>query len=276
MADSNRKRFWADYSTAAFAALDHDSAVAVLPLGATEQHGPHLPMSVDTVSIDAIVDGLSGRLPSDCPAVFLPTIPISLSIEHLDFAGSLSFSPGTLLTMLSEIGAQVAQNGFRKMVLLNGHGGNTALLDVAARKMRIDFGLWTVALNWFATGFPEGLYSETEQTDGIHAGDMETSLMLHIAPQQVDMTLARDFGNRAAALHADHPDLGLRGPGKFGWSTQDLNPSGACGDASRASAEKGQRTLDHAVERVSDVLLQISRVSLDRALGAPDWPLPRP
>ena len=269
-----RSLYWAEQSTAALSARDPGRTIAVLPLGATEQHGPHLPLAVDTIQVEAVVRTLAAALPPESPVLFLPTLPVTLSTEHLGFAGTLSLTPATFLATLAEIAGQVARNGVRKLVFLNGHGGNTAILDVAARAARVEHGMLALRLNWFGVGLPEGLFPEGETAKGIHGGAMETSLMLHLAPELVDMGRARDFGNRAAAPDRMASGLGLAGPGTLAWATEDLDPEGACGDATAASAEAGERVLAHVVAGIVPLLARLDALSPEDEIGTPAWPVP--
>ncbi|MFV0490644.1 MAG: creatininase family protein [Pseudorhodobacter sp.] len=265
------KRYWADYSSREFAALDREGLIAVLPLGAIEQHGPHLPMSVDSCTVDGIVRRLAHALPETAPAIFLPTQTITKSNEHNDFPGTLTLDQDTLIRVWCQIGACVARAGVRKMVLLNGHGGNIPAMDIVARELRVTQKMLVFSLNWFAAGMPEGLYSEDEQRFGIHAGDMETSVMLALDPANVDMDQAQDFHSAAQDWHESHPSIALAGPARPGWMIQDLNPSGACGAAHLASAEKGKATLDHATARLVEILNDIEQAPLHWLDRKPDW-----
>lgn len=252
-----RKRNWAAYSAREFAALDHGEIIAVLPLGATEQHGPHLPMSVDACIVDGIVERLSSRLPPSSPVLFLPTQAVTRSVEHSEYSGTLFLSFETVVNAWTEIGACVARAGVRKLVLLNAHGGNVAAMDVAARELRSRETMMVFCLNWFGVGMPEGVFSEREKAHGIHAGDMETSLMLALDPANVDMAFAADFVSEAENFASSFPGIGLTGPAKPAWLMQDLNPAGACGEAHLATAQKGRRTLNHAVDRLIEIFTSI-------------------
>ena len=257
------KRYWADHSQREFAALDHDRLIAVLPIGAIEQHGPHLPMSVDTCTVTGVARRLADALPDDSPVIFLPAQAVCKSDEHIDFPGTLTLSAETLIRVLTEIGASVARAGVHKLVLLNGHGGNIPVMDIVARQLRISHDMLAFSVNWFGFGTPEGLYSETERTHGIHAGDMETSVMLALDGGNVDMSHARDFRSRGQDLFEGTTHLGLGRAGKPAWKTQDLSPSGACGEAHLATAAKGEATLDHAVARLVETMAEIDAMPAD-------------
>ncbi|WP_045392894.1 creatininase family protein [Falsirhodobacter sp. alg1] len=248
-------RFWADYTARDFAALDRQNLIAVLPIGATEQHGPHLPLSVDQAIVDGIVAATVPLIPEDIPALFLPTMPVGKSTEHTAWPGTLTFSTRTLISMYMEIGDCVAAAGVRKLVFLNSHGGQIAIMDIVARDLRIKHDMLTVGANWFAMGTPEGLLTPDEQRFGIHAGDMETSVMRALHPDLVQMDHARNFPASVAGLPGRH--LGLSPSGKLGWQAQDMNAAGACGDATKATAEKGQAFIDHAAREIVALLREV-------------------
>ena len=265
-----RSRFWVDYSARDFAALDRKSLIAVLPVGAIEQHGPHLPLSVDQAILDGVVAAALPHIPEDCPALFLPTLPVGKSDEHARWPGTLTFSAATLMAMWNEIGDSVARAGVRKFVLLNSHGGQIAPMDIVARDLRIRHGMLAVAASWFGMGLPPGLFHPEEERFGIHAGDMETSVMLALQPQHVNMGQARDFLPWIADLAQENRHLGLGPGGRIGWQAQDMNPAGACGNAAAATAEKGRMVLDHAGREVARLLTEVHRLSLEAFANQPE------
>ena len=255
-------RFWADYTARDFARLDRGQLIAVLPVGAIEQHGPHLPLSVDTAIVNGLVAATIALIPSDCPAIFLPTQSVGKSNEHAAWPGTLTHSAQTLMAMWSEIGASVAAAGVRKLVMLNAHGGQIAVMDIVARDLRVRHNMIAVAANWFAMGLPQGVLTDGEALHGIHAGDMETSLMLALHPQLVRMDHARDFAPRNAELARDNVHLGLTNAGKIGWQMQDLNAAGVAGNAAAATAEKGRAFIDHAARQIVALLDDVHRLPL--------------
>ncbi len=263
-------RFWADYTAREFARLDHENLVAVLPVGAIEQHGPHLPLSVDQAILDGIIAATLDHIPDDCPALFLPTLPVGKSNEHARFHGTLTFSSQTLIAMWTEIGDSVAAAGVRKLVLLNSHGGQMAVMDIVARDLRVKHDMLTVAANWFAMGLPDGLLTEDEARHGIHAGDMETSVMLALRPDLVQMEHARDFRPLNARMARENRHLGLGPAGKIGWQAQDMHPAGACGNAAAASAEKGRAFIDHAAQQIANLLREVAATPLSILDNHPD------
>ncbi|WP_250514613.1 creatininase family protein [Caballeronia sp. INDeC2] len=264
-------RRWADYTSKAFAALPRERLVAVLPVGAIEQHGPHLPMSVDTATIDGLVDAIVPRLPDDLPALFLPTQSIGKSNEHARYPGTLTLSADTLIRLWSEIGACVAAAGVRKLVLFNSHGGQSSVMDIVARELREHHAMMVVASSWYTLGLPEGLFGADEMKHGIHAGDVETSILLALRPDLVAMNEARHFESLTQTMSARYRHLSIGASGKLGWQTQDLNPAGACGNASVASAQKGHQVIDYVAERFVELLSEVSDAPLAWLDNAPEW-----
>ncbi|MEM6305919.1 MAG: creatininase family protein [Pseudomonadota bacterium] len=235
--------YWADQPSRMLKGAPAD-LIAVLPLGATEQHGPHLPCSVDTDLVTAFVSRALAALKPAQNVLFLPVLSVTKSGEHDAFPGTLSLSADTLLAVLRDIGASVARAGVTRLVLLNAHGGNTALLEVVARDLRIAHDLIVVTCSWF--GFLEygADFDPAKLPFDIHAGDTETSAMLAAYPGKVDMTRARDFVPKTADWARDNRFIGLTGQAaRPAWVAGDLHAEGACGDASAATAEKGELLL---------------------------------
>lgn len=239
-------------------------------MGAIEQHGPHLPLSVDQAILDGIIAATVPLIPDDCPAIFLPTLPVGKSNEHEEWPGTLTFSAQTLIAMWMEIGDSVARAGVKKLIFLNSHGGQIAPMDIVARDLRVKHKMLTVAANWFALGTPPGLLSEDEARFGIHAGDMETSVMLALYPVLVQMEHARNFRPAIADMAEKYDHLGLSPAGKLGWQAQDLHPAGACGDASVATAQKGQQFIDHAARGLVKLLAEVHHLPLSSLDNAAD------
>lgn len=257
-----KHRFWSHYTARDFAALPRGELIAVLPVGATEQHGPHLPLSVDQAIVDGIIAATVPLIPDDCPALFLPTCNIGKSNEHSAWPGTLTFSAQTLMAMWSEIGDCVAAAGVRKLVLLNSHGGQMAPMDIVARDLRIKHKMIVVSANWFAMGHPPGLLAPDEERHGIHAGDLETSVMLALHPDHVQMDQARNFTPKNEAMAAANTHLGLTPAGRIAWQMQDMNSAGAAGDATKATAEKGHAFIDHAAAQIVTLLAEVHRLPL--------------
>jgi len=266
-----RSRFWSDLTSEEFSRLDRERLIAVLPVGATEQHGPHLPMSTDTATIDGMVRATLPHLPDDLPVLFLPTVPYGKSNEHSRYPGTLTVSANTLISLWKDIGACIAKAGVRKLVLYNSHGGQMSVMDIVARDLREEHGMMVVAANWYTLGLPEGLFTAHEGKHGIHAGDLESSVMLHLTPNYVRKDQFQNFSSMTEQLAAENKFLSITPSGKLGWQMHDINPSGAAGDATRATAEKGAAVLDHVGRRFVELLHEVDRFPLSRLANEPAW-----
>ena len=190
--DSPSTRFWREMSSAKFDALPPET-VAVLPIGAIEQHGPHLPVWVDSCINELLLERALAAVPDAAPVLALPLQAVGKSNEHTAFAGTLSLSCETLTTMLLELGESVHRAKIRRLILLNSHGGQPQVMDIVARELRIRHTMLVVNAAWFNMGLPDNLFAAGECRHGIHGGEVETSLMLHLRPDLVDMTRARNF-----------------------------------------------------------------------------------
>jgi len=237
--------YWQDLTTADFSKLDESTAVAVLPVAAIEQHGPHLPLSTDAVINAGIVARTLEMLGDEPTVLVLPPLPVGHSLEHVNFAGTLSADASTLLDLWCAMGRDVARTGLRKLVLLNSHGGQKSLVDLAAVRLRAEFNLRVARANYFSFGAPAGLFAPEEIVHGIHGGEVETSLMLHLAPELVRRDALADFASGSEALARSNSLLGFEKPVGMGWLSEDLNPAGVCGNAARADAERGGQYLEH-------------------------------
>jgi len=267
-------RFWAEWSTRDFAQAQAEGrmaqTIAVLPVAATEQHGPHLPLNVDSALVDGVVAAALKELAPTLPVLFLPTQCIGLSPEHAAFAGTLTLKAETVLRLWTELGECVAAAGVKKLVLLNSHGGQVGLMDVVARDLRARLGLLVYSVNWFSLPLlaadgsdVNALFSAQEQRFGIHAGEVETSMMLALAPTLVDMDQAQNFASTSQERAARYPILGNGRSAKLGWQMQDYNPAGAVGNAAAASAEKGQALLQAAGHALAQMLAELHALPLD-------------
>lgn len=263
-------RFWSDLSTADFAAVDKARAIAVLPVAATEQHGPHLPLSVDTNIVNGVVAAALPHIAPDLPALFLPTQAVGFSPEHTRFAGTLTLKAETLIRVWTELGECVAASGVKKLVLLNSHGGQVGALDLVARDLRARLGLLVYSVNWF--GLPlldaqgqdvNARFSAEEHRFGIHAGEIETSMMLALRPGCVRMDRAEYFRSTSQDRAERFATLGNGKSAKLGWMMQDYNPEGAVGNAAAATAEKGHALLDAAGRALARVLAEIDQLPPD-------------
>ena len=251
---------WAELTAPEFAALDRAQAVALLPIGAIEQHGPHLPLSVDRDLTLAVLDGALTLIPPDLTVLVLPVQAIGKSTEHQAWPGTLSLSADTLLRVLHDLAASVRRAGVPRLMILNGHGGNRALLELACRDLRAELGLLTAHVTWDDLAGAEAIVGVAEAQNGLHAGDVETSAMLAAHPTQVRMAQAADFGSAHLNWQRAHPDLGLGGaPARPGWLIGDLNPKGAIGNAAAATAEKGTALLTNAAQNLARLVADFAR-----------------
>jgi creatinine amidohydrolase len=265
-------KFWADMSWRDFAAVDMRKVVAVLPVAAIEQHGPHLPVGVDAHINEGYLARAVKRAPDDLPVLFLPLQAIGKSNEHVQFPGTLTFSMETITRAWTEIGESVARTGCRKLIFMNSHGGNVAVLAAVIRELRVRCGMLAVHAGWHTLGYPEGLFSAEERAHGIHGGDTETSLMLAFRPDTVKMGEARNFVSAAVGIEREFKRLRVTQPIGIGWMANDLHAMGAAGDASNATAAKGEACADHGVDAFIELLRDVADFDLAR-LG--DGPLVR-
>jgi creatinine amidohydrolase len=259
-----RAFFWGELRSSDFRGLHPERTIAVLPVAATEQHGPHLPVMTDTAIAEGMIGLLKDRLPSELNVVVLPVQCIGKSNEHLLSPGTLSLSAETLLRVLVETGEGVHRAGLRKMVLANSHGGNASVLSTVARELRVERGMLVVSTHWRWFGLPDGLYDAVEARHGIHAGDIETSLMLSFRRNLVHLDAAKDFISAAIAMEKEFTHLSPAGTHAFGWIAQDLNPDGAVGDARKATAEKGNKTAEHQIDGFIALLRDMTAFKLSR------------
>jgi creatinine amidohydrolase len=248
---------WQDMTTVDFANGDTGRWIAVLPVCAIEQHGPHLPVATDTAIGEGLIAAMLQKLPAGLPVTILPTQSIGKSNEHIHSPGTLTLSYETLARVLIDIGDSIARAGVRKLVLANSHGGNIAVNEIVARELRLKHSMLCVSASWARLGLPQGLFSEFETNFGIHGGEMETSVMLALAPELVHMQHAQKFHSIQEKLVKSSKHLRAHGPNAFGWLAQDLNPHGAVGDAALATAEKGHQAITMMTDKFIELLQEI-------------------
>jgi creatinine amidohydrolase len=263
------KREWSEMTWADFSAADTSRWIAVLPLAATEQHGPHLPLGVDSFIADAYLARARGLIPPDLPVTFLPVQRIGQSDEHVAFPGTLTLSAATVIRAWTEIGESVARAGVKKLVLITSHGGNVSAMEIVARDLRVRLGMLVVTVGWHRFGYPAGAFDAEERHHGIHGGDIETSLMLAGRRDTVRMDQAEAAIPTTVAMAQEFHWLGAFRPAGFGWMTQDLHASGTVGDASRATPEKGEAALAHGAQGFVELLREIDRFDLARLQDGP-------
>lgn len=256
------KRDWAEMTGRDLAGSDTARWIAVLPLAAVEQHGPHLPLEVDVIIAEAYLTRARKILPAELPVTFLPLQPIGLSQEHVAFPGTQTLTAEAAIRAWTNIGDSLHQAGLRKLVLMTSHGGNIAVMDIVARDLRARNDMLVVTCAWHRFGYPDGLFSDEEQQHGIHGGDIETSLMLAARPDTVQLDKADNFIPATVAMEKEFRWLHSSRPAGFGWMTQDLHPSGAVGNAIAGTAAKGEAALDHGAKAFVELLREIDRFDM--------------
>ncbi len=234
-------------------------SIFVQPLGAIEQHGPHLPFNTDLLIADRVATEAVRRVGADLDVWLLPPLAYTKSNEHAWSAGTIWLSATTLLAVLDDIGRCVATTPARKLVFFNGHGGNSALVGVANREIRLAHGLMTFLAHPGVPPDQGGSSPADELGMGIHGGTDETSIMLHLVPELVDMATATR--NVPESL-ADNRYVRFGGAVGFGWLSNDFGPDGHIGDPTAASAERGAMLFDAAVDAFCEALAEVSRFEL--------------
>jgi creatinine amidohydrolase len=265
------KRDWMEMTWADIAAAGEAVRrwIAVLPLAAVEQHGPHLPLGVDAYIAEAYLARVRKILPEALPATFLPVQRVGVSAEHLGYPGTLTLSAATAIKAWTEIGESLARAGLRKLLLVTSHGGNVAAMELVARDLRTRLGMLAVTVGWHRFGYPEGTFSNEERRHGIHGGDIETSLMLAAMPDAVRTERAAQATPATVAMAHEFKWLGAYRPAGFAWMTQDLNATGAVGDATQASAAKGEAALAHGAQAFVELVREMDRFDLTRLREGP-------
>ena len=255
---------WLDLSMPEVAALPPDT-VAVLPLGAVEQHGPHLPVSTDYVAATSAAEAAVAG--ADVPVVLLPGLAFTKSDEHARFPGTIWLSWDTLMRTLVDVGRSLAASGITRLLFVNGHGGNSALGQVACRQIRRETGMRTFFAHLSIPADQGGRTSEaSEYGMGVHGGHGETSLMLHLRPDLVRMDLAE---RRVPEGLREFELIGFGKPVSFGWTSDDFGPDGHIGDPTGATAEHGKAIFEAAVEHLTAVIGEAHRFTTPGARLGP-------
>ena len=246
---------WENLTRDEIAALDKDKSIVLLPTSATEQHGAHLPVGTDAIILSTLVD----KMVNECEfeegnLIFAPQLNVGKSNEHMGFAGTITFGTQTYYSLLHDIAAAISASGFKKLVLFNSHGGNTDMLNMISRDLRIDLGLDVFVFDWWFTPFWNDGLKDLQQSGkyGVfHACELETSLMLAARPETVHMELAVD--EEPADCFKGEKYVTVFGPINAGWKTKDVTNSGVIGAPTFATAEKGHKLFDilHEIAEIS-------------------------
>jgi creatinine amidohydrolase len=232
---------------------DKESAPVIVTTGAIEQHGPHLPVAVDSLMGQVWVSLLLARLPAGASCYVGPPITIGKSNEHTGFPGTLMISKETLRTLLLVSARQIRAWGFRRMAVINTHGGNTAVITTTLREIRAETGLMAVLVE---TDEDPGI-SAQEAAYGMHAGEVETSWVLAAAPSLVRLSAAVcEYPARLEDPGAMRPE---RAPITFGWATRDLSAFGIMGDATAATPAKGEAWLARRADALANAIAELCR-----------------
>ncbi len=256
---------WADLTGPELAALAAEDPVAVLPVAAIEQHGPHLPLDTDVVIGAGLIEAAGRGYPErSAPIIVLPVMSLGASLEHTGFAGTLSLSGEQAMAQLRAYGAGVAGAGIKRLVIFNSHGGNKAAIDMAALQLRHEHGLLVVKASYFRFAPPADTLAAAELAHGLHGGALETAMMLHLAPTRVRRDALADFPSYGAERAAAGATLGPEGDAGFAWRAEDLNPQGVTGNAASATAEQGERLVETFGQRLAQIWHETATFDLSR------------
>lgn len=257
-----RHFFWNELNASDFASLDPERVIAILPTASTEQHGPHLPIATDVAIAQGMLEETRRQLPDDLDILVLPIQEIGKANEHKYGPGTLSLSAELLIPVWTAIGQKVFEAGLRKMVIVNSHGGNTDIISIVSRELRVRFDMAVLVTQWGRFGHPDGMISAHETRFGIHGGEVETSLMLHFRPELVRMDKAENFASKAEAMQRQSKFIQPNPPHALAWIAHDLNPAGVVGDASKGTAEKGAAISAHQAAGFIEMLRDFRDYSL--------------
>ena len=257
-----RKIWWTDFAASEYQDIDPEKTIAILPIAAVEQHGPHLPVGVDMLLNRGCLELLIERAPADLDIRILPIQQVGKSNEHIWAKGTVTHTAHTLIDAWFELGQSVSRAGIKKLVFINSHGGNEEIMGIVARELRVREQMLVVKTGWTRFVPPDGMLDDVERRHGIHAGDLETSLMLHFRPDLVHLDQLQDFRSIAARDEQQYKYLRPTGTHAYAWIASDLNPAGAVGNALNASAERGKVFADAEVTGMLELLAEVERFPL--------------
>ncbi|WP_406604170.1 creatininase family protein [Bartonella gliris] len=237
--------------------------LALLPLGAHEYHGNHLPFETDWIIAEAFAKELTLQMNKQFPIALLPVEKIGYSVEHMDVTGTQTLTFSDAIERWINIGEDCYRKGIKRFLLLNAHGGNSPLMSIVITELRRRFSMLAVATSWSRFGLPQDLMKPSQYHLDIHGGFIETSLMLYLAPEKVHMEKAENFHNKQADMIANYRYLRAYGPHAFGWIMRDLNTQGAAGNASKATAQAGEAIFSHVLCGLRDLLNDINQFEIN-------------
>jgi len=259
---------WQHLTSPELAERVRPEAVAVLALGAIEQHGPHLPLSTDLDIACGLQAAALARLDARLEVFVLPPLCLGASDEHAGFAGTLSLSAAQMNAQLLAVGEGLHRAGLRRLVVINAHGGNIGWLGPAALMLRRRFGMLVVKANYMLFETPADLIGADELRHGLHGGQAETAMMLHLHPERVRLAHLQRFGSVAEHL-PENSVLGPEGQAAWAWLAEDLNPDGVVGNAAAASAELGRQLIEHYASCLAQVIGEAAELDLSGFAAAP-------
>jgi len=262
-------RDWTEIRWADASPTDVSRWIAVLPLAATEQHGPHLPVTTDVLIADAYLARARELLPETIPATFLPVETVGISTEHIDYPGTQTLATDIALKRWTAIGEEVARRGVKKLVIITSHGGNSAAMMLIAQDLRAHQKQFVVTTSWSRLSGADTLFPADEVRHGIHGGAVETSIMLARYPDQVRKDAIADFPASSIAMEKQYRWLSTQRPAPFAWQAQDLNASGAIGNATMAVAEKGELLIDRGATAFCELLIEVDNFDVNRLAKGP-------
>ncbi|MBR1171315.1 creatininase family protein [Bradyrhizobium liaoningense] len=262
-------RDWIDIDWAHASPGEVSRWIAVLSLAATEQHGPHLPLTTDVLIADAYLARVRELLPASVAASFLPVERVGISTEHIDYPGTQTLPTEMALKKWTGIGEEVARRGVRKLVIVTSHGGNSAAMMLVAQDLRAHQKLFVVTTSWSRLSGADTLFPADEVRHGIHGGAVETSIMLARYPDQVRKDAIADFPASSIAMEQQYRWLSTQRPAPFAWQAQDLNASGAVGNATLAEPAKGEQLLDQGARAFCELLGEVDNFDVNRLAKGP-------
>ena len=255
---------WASLSEAEIASVAGRDPVVVLPLAATEQHGPHLPISTDVDIGEGLLRVAFAHLSESVEAWVLPTVIVGASAEHLSFERTQSVSSEELAHSIYDIGTRLAKVGVRRLVLSNSHGGNRHAMEVSGIDLRRDHAMLVVKASYFRFDRPEVALPEEEWRHGLHGGAIETAMMMYLKPDGVRPDDVANFPSLGAELEDVLDRVGPEGQASFAWLAEDLSPWGVVGDARLATAGLGSDLVQHYGRALAEVIADTRRFPLER------------